>query len=142
MVKRWCQIWLCPVKQYLIWFKLRCLSNNSLARILYLKDYEWLLSQKRRVKNYFFGYRRKEELAEHIKPFSIKHKKGRQCQDYIINRFWCYSANVRLCIYSNKTHFSHELKILNFDEIWETKKNLWWNSTLWLDKTDWLISIA
>ena len=26
--KKWCQIWLCPVKQCLFWFKLRCLSRT------------------------------------------------------------------------------------------------------------------
>ena len=25
--KKWCQIWLCPVKQCLIWFKFHCLSR-------------------------------------------------------------------------------------------------------------------
>ena len=27
--KKWCQIWICPAKQCLIWFKLRCLSRIS-----------------------------------------------------------------------------------------------------------------
>ena len=26
--KEWCYIWICPVKQCLIWFKLRCLSKT------------------------------------------------------------------------------------------------------------------
>ena len=38
----WCQVWLCPVKQCLIWFKLRCLS-----RIL-------LISWKIRILNFKF----------------------------------------------------------------------------------------
>ena len=28
LIKKWCQIWLCPVKQCLIWFKLCCLSKK------------------------------------------------------------------------------------------------------------------
>ena len=133
MIKKWCQIWLCVVKQCLIWFKLSFLRNfgnklrntnfkfyqnslvffnwgtccqikicpgffvllffcffltflqkyfwnkkvsidlkfywNTLMKILYLKGYNWLLFQNLRVKNDFFGYRRCEALAKHIKPF-------------------------------------------------------------------------
>ena len=35
----------------------------------YLKDYKWFFSQNHRVRNDFFGYRRYEALAKHIKPF-------------------------------------------------------------------------
>ena len=40
--------------------------------ILYLKSYKWLLFQNQRVRNDFFGYRRYEALAKHIKPFFKK----------------------------------------------------------------------
>ena len=51
-------------------------------KILYLKDYNWLLSQNQRVRNDFFGYRRYWALANHIKPFLKNIKvKGRQCLD-------------------------------------------------------------
>ena len=40
--------------------------------ILYLKDYNCLLSQNQLVRNDFFGYRRHEALAKHIKPFLKK----------------------------------------------------------------------
>ena len=46
-------------------------------KILYLKDYKWLLSQNQRVRNDFFGYRRYETLAKHIKPFFTKHQSER-----------------------------------------------------------------
>ena len=44
-------------------------------KILYLKGCKWLLSQKQRVRNDVFGYRRYETLAKHI-------VKGSQCADY------------------------------------------------------------
>ena len=28
LIKKWCQIWICAVKQCLIWFKLSCLSRH------------------------------------------------------------------------------------------------------------------
>ena len=34
----------------------------------------------------------------------------------------CYNTNVRLFTYLNNKLFSHELKILNYDGIWENKK--------------------
>ena len=34
----------------------------------------------------------------------------------------CCSTNVRLLTYLNDNLFSHELKILNYDELWENKK--------------------
>ena len=46
---------------------------------LYLKRYKWLLSQKQRVKNHFFGYRRYDALTKHIKP--LKPLKGSQYPD-------------------------------------------------------------
>ena len=54
-------------------------------KILYLKGYKWLLSQKQSKRIDFLGYRRYEALAKHIKSVlkkSIK-VKGRQCPDYI-----------------------------------------------------------
>ena len=48
-------------------------------KILYLKRYKWLLSQKQRVKNHFFGYRRYDALTKHIKP--LKPLKGSQYPD-------------------------------------------------------------
>ena len=48
-------------------------------KILYLKRYKWLLSQKQRVKNHFSGYRRYDALAKHIKP--LEPLKGSQCPD-------------------------------------------------------------
>ena len=41
-------------------------------RIYYNKIYKWLLSQNQRVRNGFFGYRRYEALAKHVKPFLKK----------------------------------------------------------------------
>ena len=38
-------------------------------KILYLKGYNWLLSQNQRVTNDFSGYRRYMALAKHIEPF-------------------------------------------------------------------------
>ena len=51
---------------------------------LYLKGYEWLLSQNKQVRIDFFSYRRYKALAKHIKPFFKKKikVKGRQCPDY------------------------------------------------------------
>ena len=52
-------------------------------KILYLKGYKWLLSQNQGVRNNFFGYRRYEALAKHIKPFRQNIKgKGHHCLDY------------------------------------------------------------
>ena len=34
----------------------------------------------------------------------------------------CYNTNVRLFTYLNNKLFSHELKILNYDGLWENKK--------------------
>ena len=52
-------------------------------KILYLKGYKWLLSQNQRVRNDFFGYRRYEALAKHMKPFLKNIKvKGSQCPGY------------------------------------------------------------
>ena len=48
-------------------------------KILYLKRYKRLLSQKQRVKNHFFGYRRYDALTKHIKP--LKPLKGSQYPD-------------------------------------------------------------
>ena len=42
-------------------------------KVLYLKGYKWLLPQNKRVTNGFFGYRRYEALAKHVKPFLKKH---------------------------------------------------------------------
>ena len=42
-------------------------------KILYLKVYKWLLSQKQRVGFDVLGYRRYEAQAKHIKPFSKKY---------------------------------------------------------------------
>ena len=53
-------------------------------KILYLKRYKWLLSQKQRVKNHFFGYRRYDALTKHIKP--LKPLKGSlypDCNGYL-----------------------------------------------------------
>ena len=52
----------------------------------------------------------------------------------------CYNTNVRLFTYLNNKLFSHELKILNYDGLWENKKILARKSTLRLDKIDSLIS--
>ena len=41
-------------------------------KILYLKGYKWLLSENQRVRNDFFGYRRHEALAKHVKAFFKK----------------------------------------------------------------------
>ena len=52
-------------------------------KTLYLKSYKCLLSQTHRVRNDFFGYKRYEALAQHIKSFLKNIKvKGRQCPDY------------------------------------------------------------
>ena len=40
-------------------------------RIYYNKIYKWLLSQNQRVRNGFFGYRRYEALAKHVKPLEV-----------------------------------------------------------------------
>ena len=75
-----CQIKICPVFFVLfvvfgitievIWVKkvygFKIHWNTSL-KILYLKDYKWLLSQNQQVRNNFFGYRWYEALAKHIK---------------------------------------------------------------------------
>ena len=66
------------------------------------------------------------------------------------NFFWnlpltalgCYDKNVRLFTYLNRKLFSHELKLLNYDGLWENKKNPGWKSTLQLDKIDSLILIG
>ena len=42
-------------------------------KILYLKCYNWLLSQNQRVKNDFFGYRQYYALAKRINLFLRKH---------------------------------------------------------------------
>ena len=69
--KNWCLIWTCPVKQCLIWFKLRCLSSfktkkvtddfkiyiNTLLKILYFKGYKRFLSHNQWVRNAYFGYK-------------------------------------------------------------------------------------
>ena len=39
----------------------------------HLKDYKWFLSQNQRVRDDFFGYRRCEAIAKHIKSFSKRH---------------------------------------------------------------------
>ena len=54
------------VKNAFVDFKI---NWNTLVKILYLKGYKWLLSQKKRVRIDFFGYIRCEALARHIKPF-------------------------------------------------------------------------
>ena len=36
--------------------------------------------------------------------------------------FRCYDTNVRLFTYLNNKLFLHELKILNYDGLWENKK--------------------
>ena len=54
-------------------------------KILYWKDYKCFLSQNQRVRNGFFGYKRYEALAKHIKLIQKNTKvKGRQYPDYII----------------------------------------------------------
>ena len=57
------------VKNVFVNFKI---DWNTLVKILYLKGYKWLLSQKKRVRIDFFGYIRCEALARHIKPFKRK----------------------------------------------------------------------
>ena len=42
-------------------------------KILYLKDYKWLLSQSQQVRIDFLGYIGYEALAKHIKHFFEKH---------------------------------------------------------------------
>ena len=42
-------------------------------KILHLKGYKWLLSQKQRVRNNLSVYKRHEALAKHIKPFFTEH---------------------------------------------------------------------
>ena len=42
---------------------------NTLLKILYLKGYKWLLSQKQLVRIDFLCYKRSKALAMHIKPF-------------------------------------------------------------------------
>ena len=50
----------------------------------------------------------------------------------------CYSTNVRLFTYWNdKKLFSHELKTLNYDGLWENKISRM-KFDAWLDKIDWL----
>ena len=44
--------------------------------------------------------------------------------DSVFYALGCYNTNVRLFIYLNDKIFSHELKILNYDGLWETK-NSW-----------------
>ena len=44
-------------------------------KILYLKGCKWTVPQNQRVRNDFFGYRRYEELAKHMKPFFKKQSK-------------------------------------------------------------------
>ena len=48
----------------------------------------------------------------------------------------CYDTNVTLLTYLNNEIFSHELKILNYDELWENKKILDENQ-----RFDWIKSI-
>ena len=61
-------------------------------KIWYLKGCMWLLSQNQRVRNDFFGYRRYEALAKHIKTFLKNIKvKGHQCPDYNI----CYGSSMK-----------------------------------------------
>ena len=49
--------------------------------ILYLNGNKWLLSQNQRVRNDFFGYRRHETLAKHIKPFLKKQSERTSAPD-------------------------------------------------------------
>ena len=64
----------------------------------------------------------------------------------ILTASGCYNSNVRLLSYSNDNLFSHELKILNYDGLWENKKisrmkiyvSLRQN---WFVDIDWLISV-
>ena len=52
-------------------------------KILYLKDYNLLLSQNQPVRIICVGYRQCEALAKDIKPFLKTMKvKGHQCPDY------------------------------------------------------------
>ena len=58
-------------------------------KILYLKGYKWLLCQNQQVRNVFFGYRRYQALAKHIKHYFAKIKvKGRQCPGYAFDLFY------------------------------------------------------
>ena len=43
----------------------------------------------------------------------------------------CYNVNVRLFTYLNNKVFSYELKILNYDGLWENKKLLDENQRFW-----------
>ena len=45
---------------------------NTFMKILYLKDYMWLLPQSQQERTDFLGYRRYEALTKHIKPFFKK----------------------------------------------------------------------
>ena len=38
-------------------------------KTLYFKDYKWLLSLNKQIRNDFFGYRLFQALDKHFKPF-------------------------------------------------------------------------
>ena len=79
-------------------------------KILYLKGCKWLLSQNQHVRSDFFGYRRYEALAKHIKPFfqtsNIK-VNGRQCPDYICQRF---DDDLVMSVYFSNSSETSEIK--------------------------------
>ena len=57
-------------------------------KILYFKDYKWLLSLNKQIRNDFFGYRLFQALAKHFKPFlkdiKVKIRYSPDYQYYII----------------------------------------------------------
>ena len=71
--KKWCQIWICPIKQFLIWFKLRCLSRIleiswEIRTLNFIKAVQYFSITVPGISNLF------------IKSMKVK---GRQCPDYI-----------------------------------------------------------
>ena len=66
-------------------------------KILYLKDCKWTLSQNQRVRNDFFGYRRYEELAKHMKPFFKKQSKRTSCPYNKLKSSDCMSSLYLQC---------------------------------------------
>ena len=66
-------------------------------KILYLKDYKWLVPQTQRVKNDAFGYRQYEALTQHNKLFLKNIKvKERQCPDYLAEAYNIVEKRVKL----------------------------------------------
>ena len=67
---------------------------------------------------------RHKKITNSGRHFKSGQKDFKSWQRLQIGAEQCYSANVRLFTYLDDKHISHELKILNYDELWENKKKI------------------